>query len=325
MIEQFEQNKDYILVERGANIGADAFQQSSDDIDDKGRIYRKVYYNRGTQPPVIQRAPGVAGEVFPLLQNFEKDMMDIAGLHDVSQGQAQAGTPAEAVKLLQRADNTQHSYIRADIERSVAQIKEWEIALVEQYAVAPFIGSVDDNVNPRNEVQQGIITYDSIREGGQYRVVYIPGSSQRDSDDQKIQKVVMLRQMGIFGDPADPETNAMVVRMLQLPETSDILQNLAYQAQKQQAMQQQMMQMQQAQMANQQKFNPEAEQMKAQLQMQQDEARAQLDMQKMQEKSKIDTNNYASKAIMDVSKNLISGAGEGNAQSQGTPVPKTKK
>lgn len=324
MIEQFEQNKDYIMVERGANIGADAFQQSSDDIDDKARIYRKVYYNRGSQPPVIQRAPGISNEIFPMLQSFEKDMMDIAGLHDVSQGQAQAGTPAEAVKLLQRADNTQHSYIRADIERSVATIKEWEIALVEQFAVAPFIGSVDDNVNPRNEIQQGIITYDSIRSGGQYRVVYIPGSSQRESDDQKLQKVVMLRQMGLFGDPNDPETNAMVVRMLQLPETSDILQNLAFQAQKQQAMQEQMMQMQQAQMAAQQKFNPEAEQMKAQLQMQQDQAKAQLDVQKMQEQAKIDTNNYAAKAITDVSKDLISGKGAGEAQQQGTRVPKQK-
>jgi hypothetical protein len=255
------------------------------------------------------RAPGISADLFPFMQMIEKDMQDIAGLHDVSQGQAQAGTPAEAVTLLQRADNTQHSYIRADIESSIAKIKEWEIALVDQFAVAPFIGSVDDQVNPRNEVQQGLITFDNIRNGGQYRVIYIPGSSQRESDDQKLQKVIMLRQMGLFGDPNDPETNALVVRMLQLPETSDILQNLAVQAQKQEAMKAQMMQMQQAQMQNQARFNPEAEQMKTQLDMQkiehQQQLQAQADMMKMQEQSRLNTNDYAAKAIADVSKDLL--------------------
>jgi len=308
-LEQFEQNKDYVIVERGSNIGAEAFQQTGDDIDDKSRIYRKVYHNRGTQPPQIMRAPGISADLFPFMQMIEKDMQDIAGLHDVSQGQAQAGTPAEAVTLLQRADNTQHSYIRADIEVSIAKIKEWEISLVDQFAVAPFIGSVDDQVNPRNDVQQGLITFDSIRNGGQYRVIYIPGSSQRESDDQKLQKLVMLRQMGLFGDPNDPETNALVVRMLQLPETSDILQNLGMQAQKQQAMQAQMQEMQQMQMQNQAKFNPEAEQMKAQLDMQkiehQQQLKAQSDMMKLQEQSRLNTNDYAAKAIADVSKDLL--------------------
>jgi hypothetical protein len=62
--------------------------------------------------------------------------------------------------------------------------------------------------------------------------------------------------------------------------------------------------------------------MKSQLQMQQDQAKAMLDVQKMQEQAKIETNNYAAKAITDVSKDLISDRGAGEAQQQGTRVPK---
>lgn len=297
-VEQMEKNKDYVVVERRARIGADAFNVTGDDINDKNRIYRKIYHDTGTRPPQIMRAPGISADLFPFLQLMEKDMADIAGLHDVSQGMAQAGTPAESVRLLQRADNTQHSYIRADIEISAARIKEWEIALVEQFAAAPFVGSVDDQMNPRSGMQQGVITFDAIRDGGQFRVVYVPGSTQEDSPDQKIQKISVLRQMGLFGDPADPETNALVVRMLQLPETGQILEHLANQQQKQQEQQQQMMEMQQQQMEMQQApkqtaFDPEAEQMKSQMRIAENEAKSASASRSKQE-------DYASQKLADL-------------------------
>jgi hypothetical protein len=245
------------------------------------------------------------------MQTVEKDMMDVAGLHDVSQGQAQAGTPAESVKLLQRADNTQHSYIRADIEISIAKIKEWEIALVKEFAPAPFVGSVDDQINSKSPAQQGIVDFQAIREGGMYKVVYVPGSSQEDSPDQKLQKIAALRQMGLFGDPADPETNALVVKMLQLPETGEILEHLARQAEKQQEQQQQMMEMQQQQMMAQQQgqsqgqqYDPEAESHRAELDAQKQstlaEQKAQMDQQKLQMQSQAKQEEYAAQKIADI-------------------------
>jgi hypothetical protein len=315
-VEQFETTKDYVMVERNSNIGADAFNNTSDDIEDKNRTYRKVYFNRGTHPPQIMRAPGISGDLFPFMQTVEKDMMDVAGLHDVSQGQAQAGTPAESVKLLQRADNTQHSYIRADIEISIAKIKEWEIALVKEFAPAPFVGSVDDQINSKSPAQQGIVDFQAIREGGLYKVVYVPGSSQEDSPDQKLQKIAALRQMGLFGDPADPETNALVVKMLQLPETGEILEHLARQAEKQQQQQQQMMEMQQQQQQMQQQqmeqqgqprgpqYDPEAEGHRAELDMQKQttlaEQKAQMEQAKMQMQSQQKQEEYAAQKIADI-------------------------
>jgi hypothetical protein len=326
-VEQMEKNKDYVMVERRSRIGADAFNVTGDDIEDKNRVYRKVYYDTGTHPPQVVRSPGISADLFPFMQVIEKDMMDIAGLHDVSQGMAQAGTPAESVRLLQRADNTQHSYIRADIEISISKIKQWEIALVEQYAVSPFVGSVDDQMNPRSLSQQGIITFDSIRDGGQYRVVYVPGSTQEDSPDQRLQKISILRQMGLFGNPEDPETNALVVRMLQLPETTQILEHLSNQQMKMEEQQAQMMEMQQQQMAAQQapqqSFDPEAEQMKMQMTMEQQAAKHEMELEKLAAQSSNKREEFAANKLVDMQQQMLT---EQTApqQQQGKPRPVAK-
>ncbi len=313
MLEQFEQQRDYVMVQRLSNVGADAFNHKGDDYYDESRTYKKIYYNPGSAPPVVSRAPGIGGDLFPMLQYIEKDMMDIAGLHDVSQGQAPAGTPAEAVQLLQRADNTQHSYVRADIEISAAKIKEWEIALVEQFGVAPFIGNVDQESNPYENIEQGVITFDHIRNGGQYRIVYVPGSSMEDSPDQKLQKVLAMRQMGLFGDPGDPSTNKLVIGMLNIPETSKIIQHLNEQeegmAQQALMMQQQMMEQQQVAADSVKRFDPEEAQMLSQLDIQkiqaQVAAKTEADLLKMRERSRLTQENDAAKGIVDISKEKL--------------------
>jgi hypothetical protein len=310
MQEQFENQKDYVMIQKLSGIGADAFNNQSDDVEDATRIYRKIYYNQASAPPVIARAPGIGQDLYPMLQMLEKDMMDIAGLHDVSQGMAQAGTPAESVRLLQRADNTQHSYIRADIEISNAKIKEWEVALTAQFGVAPFVGQMEERKSPADELRSGVITFDHIRKGGQYRIEYVPGSAQDDSPDQKLQKLMAFRQMGLFGDPADPTTNMLVIKMLKLPETSMIMEHLQMQDEKVQQMQE--FAMQQAQMQAQPKpseFDPEAEQMRTQLDITkiqaQQGAKLEADITKMRERSKLLQENDAAKSMVSISQKSI--------------------
>ena len=310
MQEQFENQKDYVMVQKLSGIGADAFNNQSDGVDDASRIYRKIYYNQASAPPVIQRAPGIGQDLYPMLQMLEKDMMDIAGLHDVSQGMAQAGTPAESVRLLQRADNTQHSYIRADIEISNAKIKEWEVALTAQFGVAPFVGQMEERRSPADELRTGVISFDHIREGGQYRIEYVPGSAQEDSPDQKLQKLMAFRQMGLFGDPQDPSTNMLVIKMLKLPETSMIMEHLQQQEQKMQEMQAFAMEQAQAQQQPPPStFDPQAEQMRTQLDISkiqaQQGAKLEADIQKMRERSKLTQENDAAKSMVAISQKSI--------------------
>ena len=200
-------------------------------------------------------------------------MADVAGLHDVSQGMAQAGTPAEAVRLLQKADNTQHSYVRADIEISNYKIKEWEVSLVQQFAIVPFVGNMQEDNAPKDVQKQGVMRFDAIRSGGQYRIVYVPGSAMDDGPEARLQKYATLRQMGIFGDPADPDTNKLFIELVNMPESSKILDHLEQQQNKikqaqvqQQEMMQAQMQMQAQQQQQQQPtFNIEVEQAKAEI------------------------------------------------------------
>lgn len=309
MLEQFESQKDYVMIQKLSGIGADAFNNQSDDVEDANRIYRKIYYNQATAPPAIVRAPGIGGDLFPMLQMLEKDMMDIAGLHDVSQGMAQAGTPAESVRLLQRADNTQHSFIRSDIEISNAKIKEWEVALVAQYGVAPFVGEVEERQTPANELRTGLITFQHIRNGGQYRIEYVPGSAQEESPDQKLQKLLAFRQMGLFGDPSDPATNMLVIKMLKLPDTSVILEHLQQQQQAIAAMQQMAMQQATQQAPTGKEFDPEAEAAKTQLDIQkiqaQQAAKMEADLVKMRERSRLLQENDAAKSMVSLSEESL--------------------
>jgi len=305
LLEQFENQKDYVLIQKLSGIGADAYNNQSDDVEEANRTYRKIHYNMGSQPPVIVRGPGMGGDLFPMLQMLEKDMMDIAGLHDVSQGMAQAGTPAESVRLLQRADNTQHSFIRSDIEISNAKIKEWEVALVAQFGVAPFIGEVEEPKNPIDELRTGLISFQHIRDGGQYRIEYVPGSAQDDSPDQKLQKLLAFRQMGLFGDPADPATNMLVIKMLKLPDTAMILEHLANQQQQMAQMQAMMMQQAQEQAQPKSNFDPEAEAMKTQLDIEkiraQHAVKLDTDIAKMRERSRLLQENDAAKSMVTLS------------------------
>jgi hypothetical protein len=322
LVEQFENQKDYVLAENLSGIGADAYDNSSDSIDDNNRIYRRINYKRGSHPPQIQRAPGIGSDLFPLLQMIEKDMMDVAGLHDVSQGQASAGTPAESVRLLQRSDNTQHSFIRADIEISASKIKEWEVSLIQQFAIVPFVGNIQGKMLPQDQIRQGVMRFDALRSGGQYRIVYIPGSSMDDSPDQKLQKLAALRQMGVFGDPMDPSTNRLFIELANIPHASRIYEHLDQQAQKMEMMQQQQaaMMQQQAAMeaqAKQEQFNPEVEQMKVQLEVQKQQAI-------IQAKLEADISLAAAKAGIDAQQNeeyAMTEIGKSQAMAPEGPMP----
>lgn len=246
LVNQLETQKDYVLIQKLSGVGADAYTSGA-DIEDSNRTYRKVYYNNGATPPTVSRVPGVDQSAMLLLESIKTQMQDAAGIHDVSQGMAQAGTPAEAVMLLQKADNTQYAFIRANIEETAAAIHEWEVCLVAEFAPTPYVGLMDGNIQAGEpQSKSGILSFEALQNGGQYRVTYVPGSTKQDSPQEKMQKYLAFYQLGVLGDPSDMETNKLMVRLCKLPDAEVIIRHLDGQAQKQAAMlaeQQQMAQM----------------------------------------------------------------------------------
>ena len=247
LVNQIESQKDYVTIQRLSNVGADAYN-NTDGIDDDQRQVRKVYYNQGSQPPVVSRSPGASPELFNTLDMLMAQMQNIAGMHDISLGMAAARTPAEAVKLLQKADNTRHAFIRADIEQSIAAIHDWEVSLVAEFAPLPVVGmragtpggaplsEAGEVEEPEENSGVGLMSFDALQEGGQYRVIYVPGSTLKDSPDDKLVKYTGLFQMGVFGDPTDPDVASFFTRLVDMPEGRAITQHLERMAQKQQAM-----------------------------------------------------------------------------------------
>lgn len=290
-LEQAEQQVDFIAIAKGTGVQADAF----DEI--RGRGVKKVYYdNTSGMPPVFSRSQGISQDKLAFLQKIERDMQDIAGVHDVTQGMAPAGTPAEAIRLLQQADQTQHASLRASIEKSAVKIAEWEVALyAEKSPLDVMLGLMDetgtqqdmmppmtpemgmqDQMQPQVPEMAGRpITLKALREGGQYRVIYSPGSTLAEGPEEKNQKILTFYQMGILGTPGSPAASKLAVSLMDLPETDKILNALNQQEQEAMQMQQQAMQMQQ------QAMDPmamaEAEAMKAQIGIESHEAKNQIE------------------------------------------------
>jgi NACalpha-BTF3-like transcription factor len=128
---------------------------------------------------------------------------------------------------------------------------------------------------PSDQLKQGVMRFDAIRNGGQFRIVYVPGSAMDDGPEARLQKYATLRQMGVFGDPADPDTNKLFIELVNMPEASKILNHLEEQQNKikqaqvqQQEMMQAQMEMQaQSQQQQQPSFDIEAEQAKAEIEI----------------------------------------------------------
>lgn len=289
-LEQAEQQVDFVAIAKGTAVQADAF----DEI--RGRGVKKIYYDNtvGT-PPIFSRSQGISQDKLAFLQKIERDMQDIAGVHDVTQGMAPAGTPAEAIRLLQQADQTQHAALRASIEKSAVKIAEWEVALyAEKSPLDIMLGLRDEtgtmqadmpvqslSPSPQQSPMAGQpMSLRALREGGQYRVIYTPGSTLAEGPEEKNQKILTFYQMGILGQPGTPDAARLAVQLMDLAETDKILKALDMQQQYNEMQQQEMMAMQQQMMASQQQDPAammEMEAMKAQLGIESHEAKNQIE------------------------------------------------
>ena len=283
-LEQAEQQVDFVAIAKGIGTQADAF------VEIKGRGVRKIYYDATAGgPPMFSRSQGISGDKLAFLQKIERDMQDIAGVHDVTQGLAPAGTPAEAIRLLQQADQTQHASLRASIEKSAVKIAEWEVALyAEKAPLDIMLGLLDarGTIEPQEpgmepeEVMTGgkAMSMRALREGGQYRVIYTPGSTLAEGPEEKNQKILTFYQMGLLGTPGSPDASKLAISLMDLPETDKILkaweaQEMAAAQQQQEMMAQQQMMMDQQMQSNDPMTQMQMEAMKQQMQIESHQAK----------------------------------------------------
>jgi hypothetical protein len=120
------------------------------------------------------------------------------------------------------------------------------------------------------------ISLKALREGGQYRVIYAPGSTLAEGPEEKNQKILTFYQMGILGTPGTPAASKLAVSLMDLPETDKILKALQQQEMEAMQMQQEAMQMQMQQQPDPMQM-AEMEAMKAQIGIESHEAKNQIE------------------------------------------------
>ena len=223
ILERMEYDKLTLVVPKCAKLGADSHEEQ--------RHMRRVYvepeasfgsYNVSQPPPINP-------EWFTMLEVIRSSMQDIAGIHDVSRGQASGdASSGYAIRLLQDADVSQHSTFYQTIEAFVAERDRRRIGLCAEFYREPRQVSIpltSQDVDPATgqpaiAVKQR--TFEGLLSGGKTRVSVIPGSATPKSPEAHNQEIKELFQMGMFGPPGDPRASEMALALLKINDSDKI-------------------------------------------------------------------------------------------------------
>lgn len=120
-----------ILACEGSQISTSAFDSAKDN--------EVVYWHPNPGgPPTHLPAPALPDFVMEMLELAEKDMQDMAGVHEVSNGQVPSQvTAASAIKLLQDSDTTQIADFTQNLEAFVEKDADYILRLARAYFKEP--------------------------------------------------------------------------------------------------------------------------------------------------------------------------------------------
>ena len=225
--ERFDQDKLTVGIEKGSGLAPDDFDPGAVGIEE-GRNIRKIFFNRGSREPSWMAPPPLSELVDRLRQSVWMDMQHIAGIHDVDMGQAPPGvTAGVAIEMLQQGDRTQMALPLQQLEAMAQWRAEWRLALYAQFAATglPRMIGLDASGNP-DQAAATVQSFKGMMGGGMCAPYVAPGSATPKSPAGEFQQVMDLFGQGLLGDPADPKTKALAIRLLSLSKSNDILEHL---------------------------------------------------------------------------------------------------
>lgn len=222
------------LVPRGAEIGVDS-------LDDPREA---VSYAPGMRPE-YQPPPEVAAIVLQALQQADRDLDDIFGLHDISDGQAPNGvTAASALESLKQQDVTQLKAALTNIDASVHQDAEWEIALAREYYDTPRLMAVEDATAAglHSGLQQGssggygqVMDFRALTAGGSCHIVMEAGTRATLSASARLDLIAKLYSQQFFGPVGDPRSSMMALELMNEVRSDGLVERLMAMRQEMQA------------------------------------------------------------------------------------------
>lgn len=291
MVTQVEMQFDWVPMESGNDVDAQEF------LAGVKNVLRRIPYRKGSQPPTVQRSPGISMDRFQLVDWYYQRLQDIFGVHDVSKGSTPAGVTAGiSIDLLQQSDQSQLKPFTTEIETSAVSVKGLEISEFEEFASVPRLMGLDESGDP-SEALTSVQTFDALTKGGQTRVLVTPGSAMPKTAAGKRQEVLEMYNLGIFGPPGTPDAGRTVVQLLELAGSDIILDALdRIEAKAQMAAQQDQQ--------NQQQLQAQQLQAQQQTQMAQAQMKQQTDIALANQKGQMQAQQDAQTADADVQRQM---------------------
>lgn len=168
----------------------------------------QVFAYTGTMPEFFQ-PPGTPEWHFMLIDRLQAKMENIAGAHDVGNGNLPdnggAGLSGVSINLLQQADQTKIAIFVGNIESALVEVKEQFLSRYRQYATGGnlmrLVG-VDDESVPGKSVAKAM-AFKHLKNGAT-RVEVTPGSGMPKTPEAQQQQVDKMFEMGALGDPKTP-------------------------------------------------------------------------------------------------------------------------
>lgn len=198
------------LAPKGAGLIQEALNDQSGEV-----IEYDPVPNAGA--PQAMDVPSIPAYAYKEEESLEKDFNITAGLNEASQGMAPGGVTAKiALEFLQEQDLTRIGIMARRNELNMAQLFSLVLKYVGAFYKTPRLLKVaGSNQSYMVKSFQGA----DLKEN--YDVSVIEGSTLPESITMKRDYILTYFQMGLMGDPLNPETKEKVISMLEFGQLAD--------------------------------------------------------------------------------------------------------
>ena len=175
--------------------------------DEPGEI---IFYSRtAASPPEPLPPPPMSQEHRMIEKEQIEHIQSISGVSDVTRGMAPSQTSGRAIGLLSDLDATKLGPTVREIERAIERMCSQMLWMCREYMPAPMM----INITGRNQAVE-VIEFFS-RQIKTTRVRVNANSMLPKHPSYRREQIMQMYQVGILGDPADPQTAIKTRRMME--------------------------------------------------------------------------------------------------------------
>jgi hypothetical protein len=205
-----------LLVPRGSGISNTALTSEPGE---------KVHYNPGFAPETMQASP-MPSYIERMLDDDRRDMEDIAGIHEVSQGQATGQLRgSQGIMALLESDETRFRPVMEAFQLSIEEVGRQNLALAAQFIteerLAKAVGS-NDELAMFTYTGSDLLGTANTLPGVDYLDVRVRTVSGMPNNRIAQQEMIKgLVQDGIFNPREDPKDKRLVLKLLNIGSAKD--------------------------------------------------------------------------------------------------------